>query len=212
MGSVAHLARAERADLAEFLEGLPAEAWGAPTLCAAWSVRDVAAHLVSYEHLGAAGVARLMARGRGVEGANALALAEARTMPPGQLVAMLRDPRGPLGLTARFGGRIALVDGMIHHQDIRRALGEPREIPAERLRIALPFARWAPPIGAWWRARGLRLVAQDLGWSAGRGPVVSGPAEALLLAMAGRSSVAPELTGPGVLVLVARSGGHPPGG
>ena len=207
MGGVARLARAERADLAAYLEGLPPEAWDAPTLCADWSVREVVAHVLSYEHLGPAGVARLMARGRGFQGANALALAEVRALPPARLIALLRDPRGPRGLTARFGGRIALVDGMIHHQDIRRALGAAREIPRERLRIALPFARWAPPIGAWWRARGLRLVAPDIGWSAGRGPAVEGPAEALLLAMAGRSSVAVELTGPGVPVLVARSGG-----
>ena len=86
-------------------------------------------------------------------------------------------------------------------------LGAPREIPRERLRAALPFARWAPPIGAWWRARGLRLVAPDLGWSAGRGPEVRGRGEALLMAIAGRSSVAAELTGPGVAVLATRTAG-----
>jgi hypothetical protein len=68
-------------------------------------------------------------------------------------------------LPARFGGRIALVDGLIHHQDIRRPLGQPREIPTERLRHALNFALIAPPIGGFRRARGLRLVATDLDWA-----------------------------------------------
>ena len=28
---------------------------------------------------------------------------------------------------------IALVDGTIHHQDIRRTLGRPRDVPADRI-------------------------------------------------------------------------------
>jgi uncharacterized protein (TIGR03083 family) len=203
--SVVGLARAERADLADFLAVLPPERWEAPTLCSEWSVRDVVAHIVSYEGVGPVGLARRFARG--LDGGNALALAESGDRSPEQLLTRLRASLDPRGLTARFGGRVALVDGMIHHQDIRRALGTPRDIPAERLRVALPFARWAPPVGAWWRARGLRLVATDLGWSAGRGPEVRGPAEPVLMAIAGRSSVAAELTGPGVAVLLARSDG-----
>ena len=35
----------ERAALADILEGLPADAWRVPSLCDAWTVRDVAAHL-----------------------------------------------------------------------------------------------------------------------------------------------------------------------
>ena len=206
--SVRDLARAERADLAAFLAALPPDQWDAPTLCEDWSVREVVAHVVSYEHLGPARLAARFARGRlSFDRANAAGLAELPERSPDRLLGLLRAAADPRGLTARFGGRIALVDGMIHHQDIRRALGAPRDIPPERLRAALPFARWAPPIGAWWRARGLRLVATDLSWSAGRGPEVRGPAETLLLAIAGRSSVAAELTGPGVPVLVARSSG-----
>ncbi|MGH3432566.1 MAG: hypothetical protein ACRDQB_06995, partial [Thermocrispum sp.] len=35
----------------------------------------------------------------------------------------------PRGLTAGFGGRIGVLDGMIHQQDVRRPLGLPRTIP-----------------------------------------------------------------------------------
>lgn len=81
-----------------------------------------------------------------------------------------------------------------------------REIPAERLKAALGFARAAPPIGTPWRIRGLRLIATDLDWAAGTGLDVRGPGEALLMAMAGRHGVTVELTGPGVTTLRARIG------
>jgi hypothetical protein len=77
-------------------------------------------------------------------------------------------------------------------------------VPAERLAAALPFARVAPPIRAFSRARGLRLIATDVGWTSGSGPVVEGPAEPLLLAMAGRADALDELSGPGQAILADR--------
>ncbi len=54
------------------------------------------------------------------------------------------------------------------------------------------------------RIRGLSLAAVDLDWAAGRGARVEGPAEALLMGMAGRSVALAELDGPGVGVLAGR--------
>ncbi len=71
-------------------------------------------------------------------------------------------------LTA-FGGRIVLADTLIHHQDLRRPLGVPRDVPAERLLVALPLAMLAPVVGGAWHVRGVRLVATDLDWSRGPG-------------------------------------------
>jgi hypothetical protein len=68
----------------------------------------------------------------------------------------------------------------------------------------LKFARTAPTIGASKRIRGLTLVATDLDWSAGKGPAVEGPAESLLMAIAGRRGTAQGLTGPGQPTLAAR--------
>ena len=113
----------------------------------------------------------------------------------------------PRGLTTWFGGRIALTDGVIHQQDIRRPLGLPRAIPADRMLCALQFARTAPTIGAAKRIRGLALVATDLDWSAGKGPAVEGSAEALLMAVAGRRDIVRELSGPGQPTLAERIGG-----
>jgi uncharacterized protein (TIGR03083 family) len=98
---------------------------------------------------------------------------------PQDLLARARDHLQPTGLTALFGGRIALTDGLIHHQDIRRALGILREVPAERVLAALRFAPGAPPIGAAKRLRGLSFAATDLAWTTGKGPVVEGPGEAV---------------------------------
>jgi uncharacterized protein (TIGR03083 family) len=109
----------------------------------------------------------------------------------------MRQYAEPQGLTAGFGGRIALTDGMIHQQDIRRPLGIPRTIPPDRLRAALDFAKYAPRILGALRARGVRLVATDLDWSHGRGPEVRGNGEALLMAMAGRRAALDDLDGPG---------------
>jgi uncharacterized protein (TIGR03083 family) len=45
------LARDERADFATFLSTLSPQQWEVPTLCAGWRVRDVVAHVISYDEL-----------------------------------------------------------------------------------------------------------------------------------------------------------------
>ena len=43
------LARAERADLADLLVTLEPAQWNAPSLCTQWRVRDIVAHVFSYD-------------------------------------------------------------------------------------------------------------------------------------------------------------------
>ena len=192
------MARDERAEFAAFLEGLTPEQWGSPTLCEVWRVRDVAIHTVSYDELSTAGLVGRFLKGRlSTDRINAIGVADYADRPPEQIVAMIRANTEPTGQTGGFGGRIALTDGMIHQQDIRRPLGIPRTIDPERLRTALDFARFAPTIRGAWRARGVRLVATDLHWSAGKGDEVCGTGEALLMAMAGRRAALDDLEGPG---------------
>jgi uncharacterized protein (TIGR03083 family) len=200
-----NLARQEREDFAALLTDLAPEQWDAPTLCDRWRVRDVVAHVISYDELD-----RLSLIGRFAKGwfllnrTNAVGVADYAARSPQQLSELMRIHAEPSGLPAGFGGMIALVDGMIHQQDIRRPLGLPRDIPAERLLPTLSFAVTAPTILGFWRTRGVRLVATDLDWSTGRGPEVRGPAEAILMAMAGRRSVVGELSGPGQAKLADR--------
>lgn len=199
------LARAERTDLADFLATLSPEQWDAPTLCDRWRIRDVVAHIISYDELTVLGsIGRMVKAGFRLDRANDLGLSASRS--PDELLAALRRHLTPRGLTAGFGGRIGLLDCTVHHQDIRRPLGMPRVIPPERLRHALGFLPQAYAIGAPRRIRGLRLVAEDIDWSRGSGPEVRGTGEAVLLAAAGRRVAFPELSGPGVEVLAERVG------
>lgn len=202
------MATAERSDITELLATLTPAQWDAPTLCAGWCVRDVVAHMFSYEELGTLGViGRFVKAPFTSGGVNAVGLAAYSDHSPEQLLALAEAHQCPRGLTSGFGGRVALTDATIHHQDIRRPLGLPREIPADRLTAVLEFAKTAPPLGAKKRIRGLTLTATDLDWTTGAGPEVTGPAEALLLAVAGRHGITAELSGPGLPELAARIGG-----
>jgi uncharacterized protein (TIGR03083 family) len=192
------LARSEREDFAAFLETLPPEKWEAPTLCERWNVREVAAHAISFDELrGGALVRRFLKGWLTVDRINQVGVDDYADRTPEELIALIRTHAEPHGLTAGFGGRVALTDNMIHQQDIRRPLGLPRTIDARRLRVALDFALTAPTIRGARRAKRLHLVATDLNWSHGGGPEVQGPGEALLMVMAGRGDALKDLSGPG---------------
>ncbi len=209
---VRRLAADERADLANFLATLTPQQWQAPTLCTRWRVRDVVAHVISYDNLGARALLGVAARARFRPGRiNDTALARYDRHTPEQLLALLAGNLQPRGQPAALGGRAGLVETLIHHQDIRRGLGQPRAIPAERLRSALHTALIAPDIARLWPLRGVRLVATDLRFSAGIGPPAKGPAEAILMTIAGRPVAINELSGPGHATLAARIGGGRPG-
>lgn len=203
--SVARLAQDERREFAQFLRTLAPAQWDTQSLCARWTVRDVVAHTVCYEEVTPLTVVRRFARGRfRLSGANAVALRDRPDHTAADLIDELERNLRPRGLTRMFGSRIALLDALVHNQDIRRPLGLPRTIPAERLVPALAFARVAPPIAAFPRIRGLRMRATDMDWSAGRGLDVFGPAESLLMATAGRRTDYADLHGPGSSVLISR--------
>jgi len=197
------MARAERADLADFLATLTPQQWAMPSLCTKWTVKDVVAHVISYEELGALGLIKRFLKGAIVR-ANEVGVDEFASLSPQQLLDFLRSHLTPQGLTAGFGGMIALVDGTVHHQDVRRALGVSRTAPVARLSRILPLVPSNPRLGAGRRIRGLRLRATDVDWAHGLGPEITGPGEALLMAMTGRPAALADLGGPGLDTLAAR--------
>lgn len=153
------LLRAENDQLTELLDGLTAAQWQTESLCAGWTVRDVAEHLSA-----------VLARGY------------------------------PLPFL-RLNPRMALLETVVHQQDIRRPLGAAREIPAGVLCTVLATAARTYPA----RTGGLCLQAFDLPWIRyDDGPPVTGPGEALLMAMCGRPAALAELTGTGVAILASR--------
>ncbi|ORA35848.1 maleylpyruvate isomerase family mycothiol-dependent enzyme [Mycobacterium aquaticum] len=197
--NVCALARAERSEFVALLQDLTPQQWDAPSLCRGWTVRDVVAHTVAYLGQSRIELTANMFRARwDIDRLNAYGLAKHADTPPEQLVRQMRAGIEPSGAAALYRGRVALIECLIHQQDIRRPLGLPRVIPADRLRAALSYARISPVIGGARRTRGLRLIATDTDWSAGVGTELRGAGEALLLAMTGRAcAVADELTGPG---------------
>lgn len=199
------LATDERRDLADFLATLTDEQWETPSLCEDWTVRQVVAHMISYDDLTVPRLLRRMVAGRfRLDGMNPLGVAAYDATSPAEVLTELRTHLRPRGLTAMGGGGIALTDGLVHHQDIRRALDAPRRVPAERLLPALGFALKALALPSRRHVRGLRLVATDLDWTHGDGPEVTGPGEAVLMAIAGRPAALTDLDGPGVATLAQR--------
>lgn len=203
--SLVPLAEEERAELLVTLRQLTREQWNAPSLCARWRVRDVATHVVSYDELSVIETVAAFVRG-GLRTArvNEVALHRYRDLEPGHIIDLVARNQRPRGLPSGLGGGIALTDGTIHHQDIRRALGMARAIPEHRLVPVLNFSLVAPTLASKRNRRGLKLVATDVDWTNGDGPAVSGPGEALLMAVAGRPHALDELSGDGLKTLRER--------
>ena len=194
--------RRERADYLAFLETLTPEEWEVPSLCTGWRVRDVVAHVVAYDSFTPSLVWHFLRSGLSVDRVNLRTAAGWRSRSIDELLARLRANLVPGGITRLIGWRVELQDAVIHQQDVRRPLGRPRMIPAERVTGVLECLVDPPPLtGLQSRARGLRLDATDIGWAWGDGALVSGNGEAIMMALAGRESVLEELTGPGVSLL-----------
>jgi uncharacterized protein (TIGR03083 family) len=187
---------------------LTPEQWDLPSLCDGWTVRDVVAHMARHIHPGGwretVEVSGKRAARREREYArSAEGLIDALSSPA---------PSSTRGLEAM--AVLNTCELVIHQQDVRRPIAIPRRYPDATLRACLDFV--TSPLGNLGvadslrrRGRGLRLVATDVDWSAGHGPEVAGPGEALLLALAGRAVAIEDLSGPGTPTLASRLGSSP---
>jgi uncharacterized protein (TIGR03083 family) len=94
---------------------------------------------------------------------------------------------------------------LIHGHDICRPLGIKRDLPEAHLVPVAEFVKDDVHIfGAKKRIGGLKLMATDVDWSHGSGPEVTGPAEALVIIMAGRLVALDDLSGEGKASLITR--------
>ena len=193
---------AEKADLRELVAGLTPEQWQAPSLCDGWTVRDVVAHLVGNNE---AGIGAYIAAGLNVDRFNRRQVERRRALSTRELVEALDRNTEVAGASKYVPLVGTLSDLMLHQQDIRRPLGLPRTIPAERLTPVLDsLSRTRTFIPGAQRMSGLRLRATDLDWTAGEGPEVAGPGEALLVALGGRPAALADLEGEGLEILAGR--------
>ncbi len=197
----------ENADFSAYLHGLDDADWERPSLCEGWLVRDVVGHILygNEQHLSTLPF-RLAKYGFSSDrSGKAYSIARAEGRTPAELVQAF-DARDPWAGTCRvFPPKLVLLDRLVHHQDIRRALGHPRAIPEERIVAVLDATPTLGSVfGAKGRTKGLRFEASDVDWSWGDGPTVEGPGEALAMTMLGREQPLPELSGEGVAVFQPR--------
>ena len=206
------LAREELGDLRALLHELTDAQWDHDSLCAGWKVRHVVGHICLGSQLSPWQLPVKTARfGFNVAKASSvLSFEYGEQHTRDQLLDTfdwIAAQPGKPGLAKVVPPAEYFTDKVIHHQDIRRPLGLPRQIPPDRLTAALDAL---PEIGGFLKSRqtirGLRLVATDIDHSVGAGAEVRGPAEALILAGSGRPVGLAELSGDGVSVLADRIG------
>lgn len=199
----------ERVELADELDALTPEQWATPSLCTDWTVREVAGHLVVPFEVSVPTLMIRIARylGNFNRAMDTFAQEQAQR-PTAELVDTLRANAEHRFTPPMSGPEAPLTDIVVHGQDIRRPLGIVRALDPTAARAVLDatadgFTGFVPKS----RVAGLSFAATDLDWSSGTGALVQGPAEALVLAIAGRAVALDDLTGDGVETLRARLAG-----
>jgi uncharacterized protein (TIGR03083 family) len=198
----------QRAGLCDLLADLADDEWRQPSLCAGWTIRDVAAHL-TLQQLGPAGVLAQMLQWKGsidrttAHAARVRAAAKTTEQIIAEIRATIGSRRHIFGVTQLE----TLCDILVHSQDIAIPLGRHLDLPADAAAVAASRAlsmRWPPPLPPAKRMAGFRLTATDTSWSTGDGPIVRGPMAALLLVCCGRLAALPQLSGDGAAELTTR--------
>lgn len=200
---------AERSALADQLDGLTPEQWATPSLCSAWTVHDVAAHLV-LPHVTSlpSFIAAIVAARGSFPKANVAMTAKVARRSSEELVADIRRYADGHFTPPGHGPTAPLTDIMIHGQDIRLPLGLAADRPVEAWTEVLGFlvspkarrgflSKPLPPV---------RLVATDADWTHGAGEEVRAPAAALALTLASRTARLDDLGGPGAPALAVWAG------
>jgi uncharacterized protein (TIGR03083 family) len=208
--TVYQIATANRLLAADMFATLTPEQWRTPSLCAGWTVREVAAHFLEPLETGVRTLKLLvyLVRYRGsLDRMVDDTARKAAARPTDELVTGLRE-RASTRLTPPVIGPFGpMTDTCIHLRDAARPLGLDVCPPPASWRPALDFLVSKPatkgfiPRG---RLTGLRLVATDQDWWHGDGPEIIGSSEAIAMAVSGRPAALDDLAGPGLDVLRRR--------
>ena len=196
---------AERAALADALEGLSEDQWDTPSLCEGWTVRDVLAHLTgSAKVTGLTFFPKLIGSGFSLTRMQNKDIARERGASPKETLqnfrSVITSTKSPPGPKATWLG-----EALIHGEDIRRPLAIERTGSTDAAVVVADFYKGSNlVVGAKKRIAGLTLKATDADWSTGEGPTVSGPITSLVMAMTGRRSAIDDLEGDGVATLRSR--------
>lgn len=193
---------AERRALADDLAGLTAEQWRTPSLSEGRTVEQTLAHMTATAKMTPAkSLLKMAAAGfrfdRMADAAVAVESAGGPTATLERFRAVERSTSGPPGPAMSWLG-----ETLVHGEDIRRPLRVAHQYPTDAVtRVIAFYAGSNLLIGGKRRVAGLTLRATDTTWSRGSGPVVEGPAIALLMGTAGRRAALEDLAGPGLEIL-----------
>jgi len=198
------LVERERLALADLLEGLAPQQWAAASLCAGWTVREVAAHVMVGPTGSVPEMARAMLAARGnPDRANRVLAGQRARACTDHLVGVLRTHAGSRFSPPLMDWRAPLTDVLVHREDVAVPLGLPSDRPADGWDLVLGFLLTPRARMGFVRRRlpQLRLRSSDTGWEHGSGPEVVGPSAALATVLVGRPAQLGRLTGPGVAAL-----------
>jgi uncharacterized protein (TIGR03083 family) len=190
------------ADLRTLARELSDDEWQTPSLCAGWTVKDVYCHLLFGRLVGPLSALRGVVSAKGnIDGyVDQRSRQFAAEMEVDEVIATFdqETSRWPeKGVAGLESNKAKLADNLVHELDIRWPIGKRRPMPAARLTAALTAACHTNMWKNFTRTKGLRFEATDLDWSHGDGPLVSGPAEHLMLAINGRPAGLEGLAGDG---------------
>ena len=199
---------AQRRDLADLLDGLTDAQAATASLCAGWTVKDVAVHVTIPLHTSLPRFALAIAGSFGNFDKAMIKIVRKESSRSLAAVAKeLRDQAtNPFTPPGGFGFIAPLDDALVHTQDIRRPLGLGNGLAPDRVKAVLDGLanKKFDKILKRERFAGVRLEADDLDYSSGSGPTATGPGEAVLMTLNGRVSALDDLTGDGVAILRRR--------
>jgi len=171
------------------LERLTDAQWNQRSLCAEWTVRDVAGHLAWQQNIWTPATVLGMLRARGNMDRAICDIARRHAQRPvEQLIAQLRRIIGTHRAMPTLTPVEFLIDILVHSQDIAVPLRYPLDLPPEPAAVAATRL-WTKDtlLPGVKKLKAQRFVATDIDWSVGQGPEVRGPISAILLLFSGRA-------------------------
>jgi uncharacterized protein (TIGR03083 family) len=194
--------------VADFFDGLSPEQLQVRSLCDVWTVREVLGHLVMpFAGGGVRSFVWQIVRERSIDRASEKVAARLARRPVAELTDLLRTNAETRFKAPGVGPMGQMADGCIHLRDCARPLGLATDVTVEDWRMVLEWLpAGVPGVAPKRRFAGLRLSATDQDWTWGTGAEVTGPSEAMAMAMSGRTAALADLEGDGVELLRQRLG------
>ena len=163
----------QRRALADVLAGLTAEQWEVRSLCDAWTVHQLAGHMVVPFQVGIPRVVLEMGKALGnFSKANVALAMRAAEAPPEEIVAALRANADSHFTPPGHDWHVPLADTYVHTQDICIPLGIEAPADPAQWPVILDFlmSKKARGVFVGRPLPAVRFSATDVGWSAAKGP------------------------------------------